>query len=121
MAYLEGIEYSSEPEQKKIIRTLISFIGEVTFIGPESNANSLIRERVQQFLLLNKIGIQWTDAQWNHEIESLFETKFSNPYYTNLLDNKFEYSRFFQFLDSPLPLQLQKLNHHCLPTVLVAK
>lgn len=45
MAYLEGIEESSEPDQKKIIRTLISFIGEVTLI-PESDANSVIRERV---------------------------------------------------------------------------
>jgi len=67
-----------------MIRVLISFIGEVTSIEDPETRLETIRTRVEQFLTIKGIKIEWSNKVWEYEIESLFESRYCNPYYSKI-------------------------------------
>ncbi|CAD8148331.1 unnamed protein product [Paramecium pentaurelia] len=121
IAYLNGIMDLNENEQKRMIRVLISFIGEVTSIEDPETRLETIRTRVEQFLTIKGIKIEWSNKVWEYEIESLFESRYCNPYYSKIPYTQFEYANFFALLESPMPMFLRSLNHPCCCQVYDAK
>ncbi|CAD8043898.1 unnamed protein product [Paramecium primaurelia] len=120
-SYLNGIMEQNENEQKRMIRVLISFIGEVTSIEDQETRLQTIRNRVEQFLAIKGIKIEWSNKEWEQEIESLFESRYCNPYYSKIPYTQFEYANFFALLESPMPMFLRSLQHKCFCQVYDAK
>ncbi|CAK55578.1 unnamed protein product (macronuclear) [Paramecium tetraurelia] len=120
-AYLNGIMEQNEIEQKRMIRVLISFIGEVTSMEDQETRLQTIRGRVEQFLTIKGIKIEWSNKEWEQEIESLFESRYCNPYYSKIPYTQFEYANFFALLESPMPMFLRSLRHPCFCQVFDAK
>ncbi|CAD8049096.1 unnamed protein product [Paramecium sonneborni] len=119
--YLNGIMDLNENDQKRMIRVLISFIGEVTCIEDPDTRLQTIRSRVEQFLTIKGIKIEWNNKEWEQEIESLFESRYCNPYYSKIPYTQFQYTNFFALLESPMPMVLRSLKHPCFCQVYEAK
>ncbi|CAD8051660.1 unnamed protein product [Paramecium sonneborni] len=120
-SYLNEIMDLNENEQKRRIRVLISFIGEVTSIEDHDTRLLTLRSRVEQFLTIKGVKIEWNNKEWEQEIESLFESRYCNPYYSKIPYTQFQYTNFFALLESPMPMFLRSVQHPCFCQVYDAK